>query len=120
MIGRTLRVLLQKELKQVFRDRFMVAQLLLMPMVQLILLGNAATFEVKQARMFVVDQDHSRMSREIVQKLVGTRRFAVAGSSVSMKPATSDGDGSRRLGLRPASVSPPLSKAAATGMPRTS
>lgn len=87
MIGRTLRVLLQKELKQVGRDRFMVAQLLLMPMVQLILLGNAATFEVKQARMFVVDQDHSQLSREIVQKLQGTRRFAVVGSSVSMKPA---------------------------------
>ena len=87
MIGRTLRVLLQKELKQVGRDRFMVAQLLLMPMVQLILLGNAATFEVKQARMFVVDQDHSQMSREIVQKLQGTGRFVLVGSSVSMKPA---------------------------------
>ena len=58
-----------------------------MPMVQLILLGNAATFEVKQARMFVVDQDHSLMSREIVQKLQGTRRFVLAGSSVSMQPA---------------------------------
>jgi ABC-2 type transport system permease protein len=37
--------------------------------------------------MFVVDQDHSRMSREIVQKLQGTRRFVLVGSSVSMKPA---------------------------------
>jgi ABC-2 type transport system permease protein len=87
MIGRTLRVLLQKEFKQVGRDKFMVMQLLLMPMVQLVLLGNAATFEVTEARMFVVDQDHSQMSREIVQKLQGTRRFVLVGSSVSMKPA---------------------------------
>jgi ABC-2 type transport system permease protein len=98
VIGRTLRVLLQKELRQVFRDRFMVAQLLLMPMVQLILLGNAATFEVKEARMFVVDQDHSQMSRAIVQKLEGTRRFVLVGSSVSMKPAN-DAILSRNAGM---------------------
>jgi len=98
MIGRTLLVFLQKELKQIGRDRFMVAQLLLMPMVQLVLLGNAATFEVKEARMFVVDQDHSRMSREIVQKLQGTGRFMLVGSSVSMKPAN-DAILSREAGM---------------------
>ena len=64
----TLRYLLHKEFLQIFRDRFMVAQLMLMPIIQLLLLGNAATFEVKTARMYVVDRDHSEMSRGLVDK----------------------------------------------------
>lgn len=79
----TLRYLLRKEFLQIFRDRFMVAQLLLMPIIQLLLLGNAATFEVKTARMYVVDRDHSETSRRLVDKLQASRRFTVVGSSPS-------------------------------------
>jgi ABC-2 type transport system permease protein len=56
---RTLRFLLRKEYLQIFRDRIMVAQLLLFPAIQLALLANAATFEVKSARLVVVDEDRS-------------------------------------------------------------
>jgi ABC-2 type transport system permease protein len=79
----TLRYLLRKEFLQIFRDRFMVAQLMLMPIIQLLLLGNAATFEVKTARIYVVDRDHSEMSRGLVDRLQSSRRFAVVGSSPS-------------------------------------
>jgi ABC-2 type transport system permease protein len=80
---RTLGYLLRKEFLQIFRDRFMVAQLMLMPIIQLLLLGNAATFEVKTARIFVVDRDHSETSRGLVDRLQASRRFAVVGSSPS-------------------------------------
>ena len=80
----SLRYLLRKEFLQIFRDRFMVAQLLLMPIIQLLLLGNAATFEVKSARMYVVDRDYSEASRGLIQKLVASRRFEVVGSSPSI------------------------------------
>jgi len=43
---RVLKVLLRKEYLQIFRDKFMVAQMLLMPIIQLLLLSSAATFEV--------------------------------------------------------------------------
>lgn len=79
----SLRYLLRKEFLQIFRDRFMVAQLMLMPIIQLLLLGNAATFEVKTARMYVVDRDHSEMSRGLVDRLQASRRFVVVGSSPS-------------------------------------
>jgi ABC-type multidrug transport system, permease component len=79
----TLRYLLRKEFLQIFRDRFMVAQLMLMPIIQLLLLGNAATFEVRTARMYVVDRDHSETSRGLVVKLQASRRFVVVGSSPS-------------------------------------
>ncbi|HMI55117.1 MAG TPA: ABC transporter permease [Gemmatimonadaceae bacterium] len=80
----TLRYLLRKEFLQIFRDRFMVMQLLLMPIIQLLLLGNAATFEVKTARMYVVDRDHSETSRGLVDRLQASRRFIVVGSSPSV------------------------------------
>ncbi|MEO8579464.1 MAG: ABC transporter permease [Gemmatimonadales bacterium] len=79
----SLRYLLRKEFLQIFRDRLMVAQLMLMPVIQLLLLGSAATFEVKTARMYVVDRDHSEASRGLVDRLQASRRFIVVGSSPS-------------------------------------
>jgi ABC-2 type transport system permease protein len=84
----SLRYLLRKEFLQIFRDRFMVAQLLLMPIIQLLLLGNAATFEIKTTRMYVVDRDHSETSRGLVDRLQASGRFVVVGAS----PSTSVGD----------------------------
>lgn len=80
----TLRYLLRKEFQQIFRDRFMVAQLLLMPIIQLLLLGNAATFEVKTSRMYVVDRDHSEISRGLVDRMQASRRFVAVGASPSL------------------------------------
>ena len=80
---RTLGFLLRKEFLQIFRDRLMVAQMLLMPMIQLLLLASAATFEVKRASMYVVDRDHSTASRAIVSRLQASRRFVVIGASPS-------------------------------------
>ena len=53
---RALRFLLRKEFLQIFRDRVILGMLLVMPMVQLLVLSSAATFEVKSARLFVVDR----------------------------------------------------------------
>src|SRR5512132_473356 len=83
----TLRYLLRKEFLQIFRDRFMVLQLLLMPIIQLLLLSSAATFEVKTAQMYVVDRDHSETSRGLVDRLQASRRFIVVGASPSTVPA---------------------------------
>jgi len=84
---RTLGYLLRKEFLQIFRDRFMVAQLLLMPIIQLLLLGNAATFAVKSSRMYVVDRDHSEMSRGLVDRLQASGRFVMSGGSPSLDVA---------------------------------
>lgn len=83
----TLRYLLRKEFLQVFRDRMMVLQLMLMPIIQLLLLGNAATFEVKTSRMYVVDRDHSETSRGLIDRMQASRRFTVVGASPSLDVA---------------------------------
>jgi ABC-2 type transport system permease protein len=84
---RALRFMLRKEFTQIFRDRLMFAQMLMIPVIQLIILSSAATFEVKSARMYVVDLDGSETSRGLVNKLRGTGRFVMVGSAPSMQLA---------------------------------
>jgi len=80
---RTLRYLLRKEYLQIFRDRMMVAQLLLLPAIQLALLANAATFEVKSARLVVVDEDGSATSRGLVDRMRAAGRFRLVQATPS-------------------------------------
>lgn len=84
---RVLRFLLRKEFLQIFRDRTILRMLIIMPIIQLLVLSNAATFEVKRARLYVVDQDHSGMSRALVDRLVASGRFVTTGASPSMAQA---------------------------------
>src|SRR5215213_6656154 len=84
---RILMVLLRKEYLQIFRDRLLLRQMLLMPFVQLLLLASAATFEVKTARVYLVDRDASTMSRGLVNKLRASGRFKLVAGSGSMKLA---------------------------------
>jgi ABC-2 type transport system permease protein len=84
---RILLYLLRKEYLQIFRDRFLVLQLLLVPVVQLAILANAATFEVQTARLAVVDEDRTATSRGVVDRLVASGRFRVAVAPPTMAAA---------------------------------
>ena len=84
---RTLRFLLRKEFLQIRRDHTMVAQIIMVPIIQLFILSGAATFEVKHASMYVVDADRTELSRGLVQRLSASGRFVLAGSSPSMARA---------------------------------
>ena len=84
---RTLLHLLRKEYLQLFRDRFIMLQLLLVPVVQLAILANAATFEVRTSRLAVLDEDRSETSRGLVERLVASGRFRVAAAPPTMARA---------------------------------
>lgn len=84
---RTLLVLLRKEFLQIRRDRLMPRMLLVMPLVQLLILSSAATFEVKGARVWVVDDDRTDVSRGLVTRLQASGRFRIIGATPSMEPA---------------------------------
>lgn len=84
---RVLGFVLRKEFLQIFRDKLMFRQMLAIPIVQLVILSSAATFEVKTAQMYVVDLDNTEVSRGLVNKLRGSGRFVLAGSSPSMERA---------------------------------
>lgn len=74
---RTIGFLIQKEALQVLRDRVMLFQVLAIPIVQLLLVTSAATFEVKQADVHVVDTDHTKVSRRISEAFAASHRFSV-------------------------------------------
>ena len=52
-----------------------------------LLLSSAVTFEVKTARLYVVDHDHTVSSRALVERLRASGRFVVAGLSPPMQRA---------------------------------
>jgi ABC-2 type transport system permease protein len=84
---RTLRFLLQKEFLQIVRDHVMLRLIIVMPVLQLLILSSAATFEVKQARMYLVDLDRTELSRGLVTRLTSSGRFVLRGASPSMAAA---------------------------------
>ena len=66
---RQLFILMEKEFKQVFRNKAMRPMLFVIPFIQLIVLGNAATFEVNTLDVAVVDYAVTNESRELTQKV---------------------------------------------------
>lgn len=74
---RTVIYLVQKEALQVLRDRVMLFQILAIPIVQLLLVTSAATFEVKQAQVHLVDSDHTQASRRVDEAFRASNRFTI-------------------------------------------
>lgn len=75
--------IIQKEFIQVFRNKSMLPIIFVIPIVQLIILVNAATLEMKQINMCVVDNDLSSTSRQMVAKFKGSPFFTIQGSTFS-------------------------------------
>lgn len=72
---RTLRILLEKEFRQIFRNPAILRLIFMMPSVQLLLLPLAADYEVKNVKIAIVDQDHSTYSRQLVNKISASTYF---------------------------------------------
>jgi ABC-type multidrug transport system permease subunit len=83
---RTIFFLVRKEFLQIFRDHTTVVQIFMIPIVQLLVLSNAATFDLRQTRVLVVDEDRTTVSAGLVQRLEAGRQFRV----VRTEPTTTD------------------------------
>ncbi len=77
---RRVMVLAQAEVLHVVRDRATLMQVLVVPIVQLLILSNAATFQIQGTPTFLVDLDRSAMSRGLVTRLAASGHFGVEGS----------------------------------------
>ncbi|TNE55912.1 MAG: ABC transporter permease [Bacteroidetes bacterium] len=87
---RTVFFLVQKEFLQIFRNKFMLPMLLVMPVVQTILLSFAANYEIKNLSLGVVDHDLSPLSRQLVAQFGASGYFKVANTSFTVKEADAD------------------------------
>jgi len=82
---RVLEFILQKEFRQIFRDKVILAMMFFMPVIQLIILPLAANFEVKNIRIVYVDQDHSSYSTKLMHKIAASGYFIIARQAASYR-----------------------------------
>jgi ABC-2 type transport system permease protein len=83
----TILFIIQKEFIQVFRNRMMLPIIFVVPFVQLLILVHAATFEMKNIKVSVIDLDMSSSSRKMVSKFQGSPFFIIKNTSFSDKEA---------------------------------
>ena len=87
---RTILYLIQKELLQVLRNKTMLPIIFIVPIVQLLILVHAATLEMKNIDMYIVDKDLSSTSRGIVQKFESSPFYYINHHSFSMQDAENE------------------------------
>jgi ABC-2 type transport system permease protein len=80
--------LLVKEFLELKRDKSARFRLLLPPIIQMLLFGYAATFEIFNVSTTVLDQDHSQESRALISAFVGSSRFKVTTVARTHREAT--------------------------------
>jgi ABC-2 type transport system permease protein len=80
---RQILALARAEVLHVLRDKATLAQVILLPVVQLVVLANAATFTIRNTPAYIVDRDHTATSRGLVSRIAGSGHFSIAGSSAS-------------------------------------
>ena len=74
---KTILFIIQKEFKQIFRNKSMLPIIFILPLLQLVILSNAASFEVKNIKFSYIDHDRSAASRELVSKFQASNYFDV-------------------------------------------
>ncbi|HVW96219.1 MAG TPA: ABC transporter permease [Mucilaginibacter sp.] len=84
---RTIRFLLQKEFRQIFRNRAILAMVMVMPVMQLLVLPLAANYEVRNINIAVIDNDHSSYSQKLISKITASGYFKLTGYDFSFREA---------------------------------
>ncbi len=86
---RVLRILLEKEFRQIFRDPAILRIIFMMPTVQLLVMPLAADYEVKNVKICVVDYDRSPYAHKLINKITASGYFTLVDYSDSYEEALS-------------------------------
>jgi ABC-2 type transport system permease protein len=84
---RTILYLIRKEFIQIFRNKFISKAIFGVPIVQMLILVPAITFEVKNVDIVIIDKDMTPESRRLISKLEGSTFFRISGTTFSEKEA---------------------------------
>lgn len=87
---KTLKFLLQKEFRQIFRNPSILRIIFVMPIVQLLILPWAADYEIKDIQLCVVDHDHSSYSTQLISKITSSGYFRLQNYTNSYNRALKD------------------------------
>lgn len=83
---RRLLVIIRKEFGQIRRNPAIIRLVVVMPVIQLLVLPNAADYEIKNILVHVTDQDRSSLSRRLVENIRSSGYFILSGYG-SNRPA---------------------------------
>lgn len=72
---RTIRFLLAKEFRQIFRNKTLLPIIFLVPVVQLVILPLAANYEVRNINLAIVNHDHSSSARDLISAITSSGYF---------------------------------------------
>jgi ABC-2 type transport system permease protein len=84
---KTILLIIQKEFKQIFRTKAMVGILFVMPILQLFVLANALTFDIRNIKMAIINHDNSTLSQKLINKISYSKFFKVTAYPNSSKQA---------------------------------
>lgn len=73
-----IRRMIAKELRQIFRDPRMKRVVFIAPVIQLVIFGYAVNTDIRETPLFLVDQDQTFESRQLVDALTASGYFRVA------------------------------------------
>lgn len=76
-----LKFLLEKEFKQILRNRFLPRMIFIFPFAVLLILPLAANFEIKNINLSLIDHDQSAYSQRLTQKIISSRYFRLTNVS---------------------------------------
>jgi len=96
--------IVRKEFIQLFRDRRMLALILVIPLVQLFLLGYASNTDLRDVPMAVFDQSHTAAARALLDAYRVTDYFKVAyevGSNAELRALIEQGQAALGLIIPP-------------------
>ena len=78
---RTIKYILQKEFIQVLRNKTMLRMIVMLPLMQMLVLVFAATYDLKNVNIYVVDQDLSDASRGLINHFEASPFFRIHDTS---------------------------------------
>lgn len=86
---RTIFYLIRKEFIQIFRNKFIGRAIFGVPIIQMLILVPAVTFEIKTIKLCIIDRDMSSTSRSLINQLEGSTFFKITHSTFSEEEANS-------------------------------
>jgi ABC-2 type transport system permease protein len=103
MFGRILQIFI-KEMIELKRDKWARFRLIVPPVIQMLVFGYAATFEVYHVSTVILDMDHTQESRDLVSDFIASGRFSVvdiARSRANVTDAIDRGNAAIAITIRP-------------------
>ena len=82
-----LKYLLKKEFRQIIRNPFLPKMIMAFPFMVLLIFPWAASYEIKNMNLSVIDNDHSSYSQRLIQTVISSNYFRLTDTSPSYNQA---------------------------------